>query len=603
MTGTHVDPNNIPKYTQDLVIPPVFLPTELTDPVSGAVSYSYTVSMTQIKEQILPPGFEPTTVWAYGGTIKDTSTGEEIHFENSPAATFEAVKGIPINVKWINKITTPYSLAVDPSIHWANPNDAPMMPPDGGWPPFPPGVLDAQKDVPLVPHLHGGEQQSIFDGHPEAWWTAKGLRGSKYITDTFHYPNTQEPTTLWYHDHGLGVTRLNVIMGLAGFYILRDPANPFDYPGPLITKSKYEIPIVIQDRSFKDNGSSLDFPTEGDNPEIHPYWQPEFFGDTIMVNGKVWPNLNVDMTRYRFRLLNGSNARFYNLKFSNGMQFWQIGTDGGYLNKPVPLTSLLIAPGERADILVDFTEIPHGTKITLNNDANAPYPTGDIPDSDTVGKIMQFTVQHNADMTMPRALPETLRCDPVPLLPDPCKIRILTLYEIEGPNGPLMVTLNGQRWSAPVSELPIVGSTEEWHIVNLTMDAHPIHLHLVQFKIDSRQDFQVDRYTEDWLNLNSDLGNPPWMTTPETLCTEPYIIGNAIPPEDNEIGWKDTIKAYPGQITKIRIRFSPQNAESSPGENLFPFDPSAGPGYVWHCHIIDHEDNEMMRPYKVISKC
>ena len=135
------------------------------------------------------------------------------------------------------------------------------------------------------------------------------------------------------------------------------------------------------------------------------------------------------------------------------------------------------------------------------------------------------------------------------------------------------------------------------------MDAHPIHLHLIQFKIDSRQDFEVDRYTEDWLNLNSDLGNPPWMTTPKSLCTKPYIIGDAIPPEENEMGWKDTIKAYPEQITKIRIRFAPQNAESCPGQNLFPFDPSSGPGYVWHCHILDHEDNEMMRPYKVISKC
>lgn len=602
MKANPIDPNNIPKYTEELVIPPVFLPRESTDPVSGAVSYSYTVSMSQFEQQILPPGFKPTTVWGYGGTIMDTSTGEEVQFQNTPGATFEAINGIPINVKWINKITTPYSLAVDPSIHWANPNDISMMPPDGGWPPFPPGVPGAQKDVPVVPHLHGGEQQSMFDGHPEAWWTAKGLKGSKYITNTFHYPNTQESTTLWYHDHALGVTRFNVLMGLAGFYIIRDPANPFDYPGPLITNSKYEIPIVIQDRSFNDDGNFA-FPNQGDNPEIHPYWQPEFFGDTIIVNGKVWPNLNVDMTRYRFRILNGSNARFYNLKFSNQMQFWQIGTDGGYLNEPVPLTSLLIAPGERADILLDFTEIPPGTRIILENDANAPYPMGDVPDSNTVGQIMQFTVQNNADMSMPPELPKTLRCKPVPRLSNPSKIRILTLYEIQGPNGPLMVTLNGQPWSAPVSELPVVGSTEDWYIVNLTMDAHPIHLHLVQFKVVSRQRFEVDSYTNDWLKLNSDLGNPPWMTTPKALCTEPYEIGNPDLPEDNETGWKDTVKAYPGYITKIRVRFTPQNTEFCTGENLFPFNPATGPGYVWHCHILDHEDNEMMRPYRVIPKC
>lgn len=595
-----LDPKLIPKYTQELVIPPSFLPTICTSPVSGAVSYNYTVTMNQFKQQILPPEFNPTTVWGYGGTIKDTSTGEEVKFQNAPGPTFEAVRDIPINVKWVNEITAPYSLAVDPTIHWANPNNTPMTPPPGGWPPFPPGVPEAQKDVPLVPHLHGGEQASMFDGNPEAWWTAKGLKGSRYITDTFHYLNTQESTTLWYHDHALGVTRLNVVMGLAGFYILRDPANPLDYPGPLITSAKYEVPIAIQDRSFNEDGS-LNFPSEGDNPTIHPYWQPEFFGDTIMVNGRVWPNLNVDMTRYRFRLLNGSNARFYNLKFSNGMQFWQIGTDGGYLNKPVPLTSLLISPGERADILVDFTEIPAGTKIILNNDANAPYPTGDAPDKDTTGQIMQFTVQHNDVMTMPPKLPKKLRCEPVPKLQSPCKRRVLTLYEIAGPNGPQMVTLNGQRWAAPVSELPVVGSTEEWNIVNLTMDAHPIHLHLVQFKISCRQAFDVDAYTKDWLDLNSDIGLPPWMTTPKALCTGSYTTGDNQPPAANEAGWKDTVQAPPGEITRIRVRFAPQNVKAScPGENLYPFDPSKGPGYVWHCHILDHEDNDMMRPYRVL---
>lgn len=602
MTVIPLDPEKIPKYTQELVIPPAYLPTESIDPASGALSYNYTISMNQFKQQILPPIFDPTTVWGYKGTIKDTSTGKEVPFQNSPGATFEAVKGVPINVKWINNITGPYSLPVDPSIHWANPGDVSMMMPEGGWPPFPPGIPDAQKYVPLVPHLHGGEQESIFDGHPDAWWTSNGLKGSRYVTDTFHYPNAQDPTTLWYHDHALGVTRLNVMMGLAGFYILRDTANPFDYPGPLITNSKYEIPIAIQDRSFNTDGS-FNFPVQGDNPEIHPYWQPEFFGNTIMVNGKVWPNLNVDMTRYRFRLLNGSNARFYNLKFSNGMKFWQIGTDGGYLNKPVPLTSLLIAPGERADILVDFTELPHGTTIILQNDANAPYPMGNAPDPNTVGQIMQFTVQHNNNMEMPPALPQKLRHCHIPKLPNPIKTRILTLYEIGGPNGPQMVTLNGDRWSAPVSEQPVVGSTEEWCIVNLTMDAHPIHLHLIQFQIVSRQKFEVDKYTTDWLQLNSKLGNPPWMAIPKSLPIESYLVGESQGAEANEAGWKDTVKAFPGEVTRIRVRFAPQNSQSCPGKNLFPFNPSAGPGYVWHCHILDHEDNEMMRPYQVEPHC
>lgn len=306
------------------------------------------------------------------------------------------------------------------------------------------------------------------------------------------------------------------------------------------------------------------------------------------------------MTRYRFRLLNGSNARFYNFKFSNGMKFWQIATDGGYLNTPVPLTSLLLAPGERADILVDFTTIPNGTKIILTNSANAPYPSGDKPDPDTIGQIMQFTVVHNDDMSMPPRIPKRLRYTPIPLLPPPRRIRLLPLYEISGDDGPLMVTLNGQRWSAPTSELPVVGSTEEWFFINLTMDAHPIHLHLVQFKIVCRQKFDADKYTTDWLSLNSDLGSPPWETTPKALCTTPYTTGEPEFPNSNERGWKDTVKAYPGEITRIRVRFAPQNAETCAGENLFPFDPSQGPGYVWHCHILDHEDNEMMRPYQII---
>jgi len=478
----------------------------------------------------------------------------------------------------------------------------PMMPPQP-WPGFPLGFPDAQSPVPVVPHLHGGETQSTSDGHPEAWFTASGMTGPTFASSRYTYLNQQEPATLWYHDHAMGLTRINVYSGLAGFYLLRDPQNRLENPlppeTPILPGGKYEIPLAIQDRSFNKDGS-LFFNKVGINPTVHPYWTPEFFGNTIMVNGGVWPNLNVEPRQYRFRILNGSNARFYNLKLSNGQSFTQIGTDGGYLGVPVKLTSLLLAPGERADLLIDFSTVAPGTKITLKNDARAPYPNGIPADTRTVGQIMQFTVPLNAPPAVtPPVLPATLNTIPV-LTPD-SPTRTMTLNEVMGANGPLEVLLNGQKYCAEISELPKVGATEEWELVNLTMDTHPIHLHLVQFQILNRQKFLADNYMTDWTLLN---GTPPLAKPTVTLPVTPYLQGSPIAPALNEMGWKDTIQVNPGEIARIRVRFAPQDADPSlvkPGVNLFPFDPTIGPGYVWHCHIIDHEDNEMMRPYKVTN--
>jgi FtsP/CotA-like multicopper oxidase with cupredoxin domain len=589
-----LDPNNIPKFISQLVIPLIYEPTVFKDPKTGKVkSHDYQVTISEFTQQLLPTRFPATTVYGYEGKVRDPETGEIIpDFRSTPGPTFEAIRHIPINVQWINNLTEPHPLAVDPTIHWANPNNMPMpMPP---FPPFPPGFPLAQSPVPIVTHLHGGETEPSSDGYPEAWFTAgEAITGPKFIKSRYHYVNDQEPTTLWYHDHALGITRLNVVMGLSGFYLLRDPHNPLDGKHSKLPHGKYEIPLVIQDRSFNDDGSLL-FPSNGDNPDIHPYWVPEFFGDTIMVNGKVWPNLDVEPRQYRFRILNGSNARFYNLMFSNNMPFFQIGTDGGYLEKPVQLVSLLIAPAERADIVVDFSQLSPGTKLILTNSANAPFPDGDPPDSKTTGKIMQFTVL-NKPAVIPRPLPKVLNV----LVPQKHtgKIRTLTLYEIEGPNGPLEILLDGQPWKAPVSELPLVGATEDWQFVNLTPDAHPMHLHLIQFRLVSRQDFLVEEYTKDWLALN---GQPPFDHPTIVLPVKPYLLDGPINPPAHENGWKDTIQVYPGQVTIIRARFAPQDVLISiPGINQFPFNPAAEPGYVWHCHIVDHEDNDMMRPYKV----
>ncbi len=605
-----LDPASIPKYKNQLVTPPVYKPFIIKKPSKKKKNgtckeqHLYYIDISEFEQQLLPEGFPKTRVWGYGGLIRDPMSGKVKYFRSTPGATFEATRGIPVMVKWINRLKGKHLFGVDPTLHWANPNQLSMDPPKP-WPPFPPGFRKAQKPVPIVTHLHGGEVPSAFDGNPDAWFTYNNIFGPAYTTSLYTYPNQQEPTTLWYHDHALGITRLNVYAGLAGFYLLRDgkkgenhclhPERKLKLP-----RGKYEIPIVIQDRMFNTDGSLL-FPNVGVNPDIHPYWVPEFFGDTIMVNGKVWPNLDVDRHQYRFRVLNGSNARFYNLKLSNGMEFIQIGTDGGFLPKPVRLTSLLLAPGERADILIDFSNTAPGTSIILQNDAKAPFPDGIDPDPDTVGQIMRFSVPENAPKPIrPPKLPVRLNCLPdlIPNAPE----RILTLNEVMGPNGPIEVLLNGQKWAAPISELPRVGSTEEWTIVNLTADSHPIHLHLVQFQILNRQNINANAYQINWETLN---GMPPLTHPTITLPVEPFLIGNPIDPEENEAGWKDTVQMNPNQVTRIRVRYAPQDVPQGgvkPGENRYPFNPGDGPGYVWHCHILDHEDNEMMRPYRVIVK-
>ncbi len=593
--ATPLDPKTVPKFTSQLVVPPVYEPDIVKSSVNGKVeSHDYTVTISEFSQQILPLGFPETTVWGYGGKVRNPQTGEIIpDFRSTPGATFEAVRGIPINVQWVNNLTGPHLLPVDPTIHWADPDNMGMsMPP---FPPFPPGFPLAQYPIPVVTHLHGGENESDSDGHPEAWFTAgEAQTGPAFVKSRYHYLNTQEPTTLWYHDHALGITRLNVAMGLAGFYLLRDLDNRLDHSQSILPKGEFEIPIAIQDRSFNDDGSFA-FPTQGINPDMHPYWVPEFFGDSIMVNGKVWPNLDVEPRQYRFRVLNGSNARFYNLQFSNRMSFSQIGSDGGYLRKPVQLASLLLAPGERADILVDFSGLSPGTRLVLQNDANAPFPDGNPPDPLTTGRIMQLTV-----LDRPQVLPSKLprRLNFITPLEHNVRKRTLVLVELMGPNGPLEVLLDGQHWSAPLSERPLVGSTEDWELVNLTMDTHPIHLHLIQFHLVSRQAFLVDKYKNDWEALNGML---PLQQPTEVLPIKPYLLNGPVNPPANEKGWKDTIRANPGEVTIIRVRFAPQNAPflTIPGLNYYKFNPSKGPGYVWHCHILDHEDNEMMRPYKV----
>lgn len=707
VTQSPLPASSIPKYVEPM---PTFGPGGLAR-VDG--TSPVTVTMEEYPQQILPAvdaqgnatGYGPTHVWAY-------QVGNAPIFY--PGVTLEVQRGSPTDVTYVNHLPSAQEngivqslLTVDQSIHWADPLES-MCPLN----PASPGCQDPYTNsVPAAAHLHGAEVQSDFDGTPDQWFTPNGLYGVAYrsydpaqtsrSTDippaagstVYHYPNGQEATTLWFHDHALGVTRLHVYAGLAAFYLIRDNRdtgkvnNPIRLPG-----GDREIEVLIQDRQFDTTGEWYfpDGSNEGlngtpPNPTIHPYWIPEFLGDAIVVNGKTWPYVDVQPVRYRFRFLNGSNARFFNMFIPNGPSFWQIGTDGGLLDAPVKVDQLLLAPAERGDVIIDFSAYA-GQTLTVRNDANAPYPDGDPVDPQTNGQIMQFRVASvpTAGPNAPQAQDKTcdpaagqcqLRTKPIIRLADAVYrqgpkfgqagimrrgqgpkgmgadlVRQLTLNEEEAAGGPSMLMLNNTRWNGqqfgfgtPVpgaerlygtatasmhdtyaTELPRVGSTEVWELINISANAHPIHLHLVQFQILNRQALNSDGYLAKYASAFSggafipEAGPPNDYLTPNAdgalggnPAVSPYVFGPVQAPAPNEMGWKDTIKAYPGMVTRIAVRYAPQDVPLgvvAPGDNFFlhrisnmasSFDATLGPGYVWHCHILDHEDNEMMRPYAV----
>jgi bilirubin oxidase len=473
--------------------------------------------------------------------------------------------------------------------------------------------------VPIVTHVHGAHVPDISDGYPEAWYLPKAsnipadyyTQGTHYGTvqptqpgsAVFQYPNDQRASTLWYHDHALGITRLNVYAGMAGFWIVRDDVeNSMNLPGPAPgyndpPGTKYfEIPIVFQDRSFYDDGS-LFYPASREFFDgyagpyypftpVPPAWNPEFFGNTMTVNGKTWPYLDVEPRKYRFRFLNGCNSRFVILKFDEeGLAFTQIGNEGGFLDGvPVVLDELLMAPAERADVIVDFSGYAGEEIVLLNLGPDEPFKgpgvEQDPADPDTTGQVMQFrvalTVSSPDTSVIPVVLPSI-----TPLGPENTT-RDLTLneevYEPEdipiaaflgtGADGPLT-------WEDPITENPMVGDTEVWRIVNLTEDAHPIHLHLVMFEVLDRIPFDKEEYAEAQQAYieGGKVGPPP--------DAADYATGPAVPPNIWESGLKDTVIANPDEITRVKALFDLAGL------------------YVWHCHILEHEDNEMMRPYRV----
>lgn len=629
-----LDPRVIPQFVEPLPLPSVL------NGMTTTTASPLVITMSEFQQKLLPGTFygalappydAGTYVWGYNGSY--------------PGPTIVATRDVPTHVKYVNDLFNPAggplflqgTLKVDQTIHWADPL--------GTGPSF----VSYTGPVPAVVHLHGAEVPSAFDGGPDAWWTPGFThKGPGFVTDTYTYPNGQEGTSLFYHDHALGMTRINVYSGLAGFYILLDPSvEPANLPGgpadtPLDSYGHpYRIGLALQDRMFDANGQ-LFFPSDGDNPTVHPFWVPEFFGNVILVNGKSWPFLNVEPRRYRFEFLDGSNARFYELRLVNratkapGPAFWQTGGDQGLMDAPAKLNDpldvkaprLLFAPGERCDVIIDFSGYA-GQTLTLVNGAKGPYPRGTPPDPQTSGVIMQFrvgtTVTGGADPSLNPAVTTAIRLKPIERPTVGTIKRALTLNENEGPGGPLDIFVNNSMWDMPTTETPRIGDTEVWEIINLTMDTHPIHLHLFQFQLVNRQAFNTTKYMKVYGTPIAGMGPPlPYGTLTAATGNKlggnpdvtPFLQGAPRPADPNETGWKDTFRMNPGEVTRIVVRVAPQDALAkaaalgvtlSPGVNLYPFEPwvglggtdsfgfPGGPGYVWHCHIIDHEDNEMMR--------
>jgi spore coat protein A, manganese oxidase len=493
-----LDPATLTPFVDPLPIPVVARPTSLRpspDDLKLKIPY-YRLAMRQFQAKV-HRDMKATRLWGLESS--------------SPGPTIETESGKAVLVEWANDLPREHFLPIDHSIH---------------------GAESDKPDVRSVIHLHGAKVPPESDGYPENWF----VPGKSAI---YHYPNQQDATLLWYHDHALGINRLNVFAGLFGLFIVRDPQEA----ALNLPRDKYEVPLVLCDRSFDLDGQ-LYYPVaqNSSNP-----WVPEFMGNTILANGKLFPYLDVEPRKYRFRVLNAANGRFFRLALVNGQTFQQIGTDQGLLPAPLTLKQISIAPGERVDLVLDFADHA-GEQIVLKNDFATP--------------VVQFRVSRTK-VTDSSSVPATLR--PVPKIAesDAVKTRDLKLGEIDDLHGDAVtVMLNDAHWSAPVTEDPTLNSVEIWNLMNVTEDIHPIHLHLVRFQILDRRRFDAFAYQNRGVLKY-------W--------------GAAMPPDPTEAGWKDTVRADIGMVTRIIVPF-----QGYPGR------------YVWHCHILEHEDNEMMRPYDVV---
>ena len=584
-----------------------------------------------------------TTVWGYGRNGPGGTW---------PGMTFVAKSNEPVDVTWQNKLPDGHLMRVDTSLHWAY-----------SLPGYDRYSIEAD-GPPIVAHLHGGHSDAVFDGNPEYFFSpGYSVRGPRWVGKKYTYHNDQPAGTLWYHDHALGITRLNVYAGLAGFYILRDDddtglaGNPLDLPA-----FPYEAALAIQDRMFTESGALFYPAFPGDPfyddfitgegavlpPDVFPGGGPtalaEFFGDHMLVNGTIWPRMDVEPRNYRLRLLNGCDSRFLALQFyevppgdvdlstaiSGPLPYTVIGSDQGLASSPTLVDTLLVETGARYDVVVDFKQVTAGNRVIMRNIGGDEPFGGDIPGPQVFGetdRVMAFDVVLPLDSSVPDATPTGINFGPT--VPTPGRVRKVALFEGKDEFGRLQPLLGTAEpatdyqgdpinwpastayqgaglvgpmegsiaWHSPTTENPALGSTEEWEIWNVTGDAHPVHLHLVHFEILGRQEIVWDSATND----EDRVLDPDGVTAPAPNGDGTYLVeqsvvqhnglvghgfriashsvGSAVPQPSEyvENAPKDMVTALPGQITRIKATFD------KPGR------------YVWHCHILSHEDHEMMR--------
>ena len=497
--STALDPGKLSPYVDALPIPEVMRSSGLRAlPENPAVKLPYyRVTMHEIHQKVhrdLPA----TRLWGFNSS--------------SPGPIFETRSGQGLLVEWVNELPVKHFLPIDYNLHGAE-RDKP--------------------EVRCVIHLHGGKTPPASDGYPESWV----VPGKSLFC---HYPNQQDAALLFYHDHTMGINRLNIYAGLQGLFVIRDQTEA----ALNLPSGAYEIPLLLYDRFLRNDGQ-LEYPV---SPDPKAPWVPEIYSNAMLANGKLSPYLDVEPRRYRFRVMNGSNARFFRISFGDLLPMQVIGADQGLLAAAVTMKRVLLGPAERADLVFDFSAHA-GEKILLKSDSF---------------DIMQFRVAQagGKDTSLP---PQRLRQgDRIPEM-KAVKTRRLTLDEsLDGLQESMGMTLNKTPWHMPVTERPVLDTTEIWELVNLTEDTHPIHLHLVRFQILDRRPFDKFAY--------QDKG-------------ELHFYGPAVAPGLDESGWKDTVRCEPGVVTRI----------------IVPFEGYTG-RYVWHCHILEHEDNEMMRPYEVIAE-
>jgi len=599
----------------------------------------YTIDIGQYLDKLHPDLPNETRLWGFGQGYSAANSEWTSHL----GGVIAVKRGTPVQITFRNHLPPNHILPIDTTIMGAD------------------GALN-RADI----HLHGGLVPWTSDGGPHAWWDPDGNQGVSFLNNQilrpgqtvpkneaeYYYPNNQGSRVLWYHDHTFGNTRINAYAGIASAYVIYDDYElslvaGYNLPGPLDPRTIY---MVFQDKIFVSNQTLTNDPTwfdavqnsrKGDLWYAHKYEAdpgptgtppavsevPEFFGDTILVNGTVYPYLEVEQREYRLRLLNACNARFLNPRLvyaqnadptepqadAPGPEFIQIATEGGFLpaativNMP-GLPGLLMAPAERADLIVSFRDVPAGSTLLLYSDAPAPYPMGDDANdyypgnpatpSSIAGKgpntrtLLQIRVKARTGVDdAPISLPPDGFTPTDPFLvqqdpgeptdvPDGVKVRYLTLNEdfddhgrliqFLGTNAPVNPGLFGRAYEDDPTEVIDAGTTEAWEIINLTGDTHPIHFHLVNVQVLSRQAFDVDHYT----------GGVPSYTAEATA------------PDANELGWKETVRMNPGEVTRVLMKFDipavPFTVPDSPR--------TGGHEYVWHCHILEHEEHDMMRP-------